>query len=98
MIPPAVNDHVVSRHHVTVDASRLIRCVTGVFDDSELRRQVTLRTDVVGVRACDKLSGMWIVTITAGDGGPVHFALQEGAVDVDLIENLPVREVQCLIK
>ena len=65
---------------------------------SEPARQVTLGADSVAIRSGNQLARMWIVAVAARHTSPVHFALQERTVDVDLVLNLSVREVQTVIK
>ena len=98
VIPPAVNDHVISRHHMAIDTSGLPGRVAGVLDNREFRRQVALRTDVIGVGACDKPGRMWIVAIGAANARLVHSTLQERAVHIDLVECLPVGKVQAFVE
>jgi len=39
---------------------------------------------------------VWVVAVRAGDAGPVHLALKEGSVDVDLVQDLAVGVVEPL--
>ena len=98
MVAAVIDDHVGARRHVTVDTASLLRDVSRVFDDVELGRQVALRAGVVGIVARDKLRGMWIVAVRAGNARRIHTALQERAIDIHFIEDLPVGEVQALIE
>ena len=41
---------------------------------------------------------VWIMAIAAGDAGAIHPALQEGAIDVDLVEHLTVGMVETLLE
>ena len=57
---------------------------------------VALQANTIVLRA--QLPGVWVVAITANNTGPVHFALQESVIHVDLVKNLAIRVVQPLVK
>jgi len=59
------------------------------------RRQVAARTDRVA--RCLQLEAVGLVTVRTAYTGRVHLALDERTVDVDLVEDLPVRMVEPLV-
>ncbi len=69
-----------------------------VFNRCKFRRQVALRADIAGCIARSQGGGVRVVAIAAGHPGMVHAALNERAVDIDLVLYLAVGEIQLLIK
>ena len=61
--------------------------VPGVVDG----RLVTLEAQCIAL--ADALDAVHIVAVAAANALLVHFALHEGAVDIDLFKDLSVREV-----
>jgi len=64
----------------------------------ELRRQMAGRTNVAVFSRGFESRRVRIVTIGAGDTRPVHLALQERCIDIDLLQNLSVGIVKAFIE
>src|SRR5690242_18847601 len=60
-----------------------------------LRRRMALQAHAIALAA--QLCAMRLVAIAAGDACMVHAALEEGAVFIYLVTNLPVGEIQPLL-
>ena len=94
VVAPRVHAHVGGLWHVAVGAGAaagplgvmvVIRRVVGI-------RGVALGAD--GVARCPHLKAMGFVAIAADNARLVHLALHEGAVDIDLVEDLAIVVVQ----
>ena len=107
MIAPSVNDHIVALDHmavlalgpVAVDRMKVMRRVVVIFQGERrevrvARRAVALGTDAIS--ACTQSGAVRLVTVGAGHTVRIHLGLQKRAVDVDLIEYLPVSVIAAL--
>jgi hypothetical protein len=50
------------------------------------------------VAGCPQFQAVRLVTITAGDAGVIHSALDKGAVDIHLVVDLSVRVIHTCIE
>ena len=98
VVATVVDDHVGARPHVAVDAAGLLGLMACVVFRGECRRHVTLGTDLVGSGPGHELVRMRVVAVGAGHARAIHAALQERAVHVHLVENLPVREIEPVLE
>mgnify|MGYP003694035785 CR=1 FL=1 len=94
VIAPRVDDHVILRRHMAVDALRAGAAgqVVMVRRHVELFRQVALRAERIALGS--QLRAVRVVAVRAGDPGGMHAALQERAVFVDLAVDLPVGVIE----
>ena len=90
VIAPVVDDHVILRRHMAVDALRAGAAgrMMMMRSDVELFRQVALGAQSIALGT--QLCGVRFMTVRAGDPGGMHAALQERAVFVHLAVDLPV--------
>ncbi len=90
MIAPIVNTHVSARRHVAIDTLHVVNLMLMMVCTREFLRQVASAADFTGLSAASEPRRMWIMTIAATDTGLVHTTLQERAVYIHLVHDLPI--------
>ena len=98
VIAATVDDHIVARWHMTIDALDLRIAMPVMVLRVEALRQMALTAYIACASGGLESGTVWIVTVTANDTCLIHFALHERSVHVDLFIDLTVGEVQMLIE
>ena len=98
MIAAGVDDHVGTIRHVTLDAlgGFGLLLVEVVIGRVVLGRQMTLSAELVALEV--EVEGMGVVAVSAAHIVPEHLALDKGAVDVHLLQDLPIGVVEAFSK
>src|SRR6516164_3806819 len=99
MIPPYIDNHVGSRRHVAVDASRscAVDLVMMVLLAAELGQRMTLSTHRIQAYL-QQLGGVWIVAIRTVHSLAIHPALDERAPFIVFFKDLAIGIVDAVFQ